>query len=95
MAKRASLSLSGIAAQKPKADPETVTEQSVEVSEVRKVGRPRSLPKDYRSMTIRLSAKTHTALNVLAATHNIPAKKIILDGLADQFARYGVVEDVE
>ncbi|POF61151.1 hypothetical protein KMAL_32370 [Novacetimonas maltaceti] len=46
-------------------------------------------------MTLRLSTETHTALNVLAAQHGIPAKKIILDGIADQFARYGVTTEVK
>lgn len=95
MAKRASLSLGDLATHKPTQAPSSsAQEENLEASPGR-VGRPRTLPKDYRSMTLRLSTETHTALNVLAAQHGIPAKKIILDGIADQFARYGVTTEVK
>lgn len=88
MAKKAPMTLATMKA--AEAPPPDLTGQ-----EQAKAGRPRTLPDNVRSMTLRLSDETHTALNVLAAQQRTTAKAILLAGLADQFARYGVTAEVK
>ena len=97
MAKKAPMSLGAFAAKKPGAATPTPSAPASDLTgqEQTRAGRPRTLPDNVRSMTLRLSDETHTALNVLAAQHRTTAKAILLAGLADQFARYGVTAEVK
>ncbi len=95
MAKKAPMSLGALAAKKPGAVPPAPSSPDLTGQEQSKAGRPRTLPDNVRSMTLRLSDETHTALNVLAAQQRTTAKAILLAGLADQFARYGVAAEVK
>lgn len=88
---RAPLSLSTLSSARPSAAPPAPEP----IEDRPQVGRPRSLPENVRSMTLRLSDETHMALNVMAAQRRTTAKAILLAGLADQFAKAGIVVKVE
>jgi len=89
---RAPLSIASLSSSKPGASSAPIP---VSTGKEQAAGRPRTLPDNVRSMTLRLSEDTHTALNVLAAQQRTTAKAILMAGLADQFARYGVAVEVK
>jgi len=92
MAKKAPMSLGALAARKPGtiAPPASAQAPALTGQEQTKAGRPRTLPSDFQTVTVRVSRPVRKALRQAALNHDKPIQQIITDGILDQLARLAV-----
>lgn len=92
MAKKAPMSLGALAAKKPGAIAPAPSAPVPDLTgqEQAKAGRPRTLPSDFQTVTVRVSRPVRKALRQAALNHDKPIQQIITDGILDQLARLAV-----
>lgn len=89
---RSPLSLGALATKKPGAvtPARSVPASDLTGQEQAKAGRPRTLPSDFQTVTVRVSRPVRKALRQAALNHDKPIQQIITDGIMDQLARLAV-----
>lgn len=89
MAKRPPLSIGNLASSKTTPVPNI--QEPTHASGQTKAGRPRTLPTDFQTITVRVRPEVRKALRQASLDHNKPMQQILMDGIMDQLSRLGVV----